>query len=102
MGSDRVCTQSFDIGHPQNIVLGLSTKVQAAVKKVASLSAEQIVLIRGQWFAQYVAEAKELETENRKTLRTIAPRNEGSYEDKTFGTYAQDTGGSWTPWCADR
>ncbi len=65
--------KACDIGHPQNIVLGLSTKVQAAVRKVASLSAEQIVLIRGQWFGKYVAEAKELETENRKILRTMPP-----------------------------
>ena len=63
-----------DIGHPQNIVLGLSTEVQVAVKKVASLSAEQIVLIRGRWFDKYVKEAKELESENRKTLRNMPPQ----------------------------
>ena len=65
----RVC----DIGHPQNIVLGLSAEVQGAVEKVTSSSAEQIVLMRGQWFAKYVVEAKELETENRKALRAMPP-----------------------------
>ena len=65
--------RACDIGHPQNIVLGLLPEVQVAVRKTATLSPEQIVLLRGQWFAKYVAEAKELEIGNRKILLAMPP-----------------------------
>ena len=63
--------KACEIGHPQNIVLGLSAEVQTAVKTVARLPAEQIIMIRGQWFGKYVAEAKELAIENWKILSTM-------------------------------
>ena len=76
--------KACDIGHPQNIVLGVSTEVQTAVKKVASLSAEQIILIRGRWFGKYVAEAKELEVENRRILRTMPSEMREVMKTKRF------------------
>ena len=63
--------KACDIGHPQNIILGLSTEVQEAVKIVAKLSAEQIITLRGRWLQKYVAEAKNLEPENREILNTM-------------------------------
>ena len=63
--------KACDIRHPQNIILGLSTEVQEAVKIVAKLSAEQIITLRGRWLQKYVAEAKNLEPENREILNTM-------------------------------
>ena len=71
--------KACDIGHPQNIVLGLLSEVQVAVKKTATLSPEQIVFLRGQWFAKYVAEAKGLEVENRKMLLAMPSLISGGY-----------------------
>ena len=59
------------IGHPQNIILGLSTEVREAVKNVAKLSTEQIITRRGKWLQKYLAEARSLEPENRKILDTM-------------------------------
>ena len=63
--------KACDIGHPQNIALGLSNEVQEAVKMVAKRSTEQVITMRGQWLGKYIAKAKDLELENRRILNTM-------------------------------
>ena len=60
--------EACDIGHPQNIVLGLLPEVRDAIKVVSETPVDQIVKERGQWFNKYVAAAKDLEAENKDIL----------------------------------
>ena len=54
---DKVC----EVGHPQNIVLGLSAEVKEASEKIATLPSDQVVMSRGKLLGKYVAAARELQ-----------------------------------------
>ena len=66
---NTVCT----IGHPQNIVLGLSVEVKEATEKISMLSPDQVVMIRGRWLGKYGAAARELKSNNDEILSTMPP-----------------------------
>ena len=63
----KVCA----IGHPQNIVLGLCAEVKEASQKIATLSSDQVVVLRGRWLGKYVAAARESKGDNEKILATM-------------------------------
>ena len=63
----KVCA----IGHHQNIVLGLCAEVKEATQKIAVLSADQVVVLRGRWLGKYVAAARDLKCDNEEILATM-------------------------------
>ncbi len=63
--------KACDIGHPQNIVLGLLPEVRDAIKVISETPVDQIVKKRGQWFNKYVVAAKDLETANKDILNCM-------------------------------
>ena len=62
----ELTNKACDIGHPQNIVLGLLPE-----EAVSETPVDQIVKRRGQGFNKYVVAAKDLETENQDILNRM-------------------------------
>ena len=71
MGPVEFFSKVCAIGHHQSIVFGVCAEVKEATQKIAVLSADQVVVLRGRWLGKDVAAARDLKCDNEEILATM-------------------------------